>query len=139
MDPGSAGADAVLLIATALDETTLVVKWAIKDDNGKPYAYAPDSGIFLRGFPKAQTNIWLNPLGSGEVWGYRTDAKLSEEVRNPRRNVLIAIGNSGDAALAAEALAAVAATNPGEAWAVGASATKPIIALDGNGLGCAAG
>ena len=52
-----------------------------KDENGKPYAYTPDSGIFLRGFSKAQTNIWLNPMGSGEVWGYRTDAKLPEEVR----------------------------------------------------------
>lgn len=52
-----------------------------KDENGKPYAYTPDSGIFLRGFPKAQTNIWLSPMGSGEVWGYRTDAKLPEEVR----------------------------------------------------------
>jgi len=52
-----------------------------KEADGKPYAYTPDSGIFLRGFPKAQTNIWLSPMGSGEVWGYRTDAKLPEEVR----------------------------------------------------------
>jgi len=40
-----------------------------------------DSGIFLRGFPKAQANIWTSPLGSGEVWGYRTDKNLPEEIR----------------------------------------------------------
>ena len=51
-----------------------------KDQDGKPYAYTPDSGIFLRGLPKAQMNIWLSPLGSGEIWGYRTDAKLPAEV-----------------------------------------------------------
>lgn len=40
-----------------------------------------DSGIYLRGSSKAQANIWNNPLGSGEVWGYRTDAKMPEEIR----------------------------------------------------------
>jgi len=39
-----------------------------------------DSGIFLRGQHKSQVNIWAWPIGSGEVWGYRTDAKLSAEV-----------------------------------------------------------
>lgn len=40
-----------------------------------------DSGIYLRGNPKAQVNIWCWPVGSGEVYGYRTDAKQSAEVR----------------------------------------------------------
>jgi len=40
-----------------------------------------DSGIYLRGRPKSQVNIWCNEMGSGEVWGYRTDKKLPEEIR----------------------------------------------------------
>jgi len=40
-----------------------------------------DSGIFLRGQPKAQVNIWNWPVGSGEVWGYRTDSNMPPEVR----------------------------------------------------------
>jgi hypothetical protein len=40
-----------------------------------------DSGIYLRGSSKAQINIWQWPIGSGEVWGYRTDMSLPAEVR----------------------------------------------------------
>jgi hypothetical protein len=40
-----------------------------------------DSGIYLRGMSKAQVNIWNWPVGSGEVYGYRTDAKQSAAVR----------------------------------------------------------
>ena len=40
-----------------------------------------DSGIYLRGQPKSQVNIWCRPMGSGEVWGYRTDGSQPEEVR----------------------------------------------------------
>jgi hypothetical protein len=40
-----------------------------------------DSGIFLRGQAKSQVNIWCNEMGSGEVWGYRTDRSQPEEVR----------------------------------------------------------
>jgi hypothetical protein len=40
-----------------------------------------DSGVFLRGQAKSQINIWCNAMGSGEVWGYRTDKKMPEEVR----------------------------------------------------------
>lgn len=40
-----------------------------------------DSGIYLRGMPKAQVNIWGWPVGSGEVYGYRTDQDMSDEVR----------------------------------------------------------
>jgi hypothetical protein len=40
-----------------------------------------DSGIFLRGSSKAQVNIWCWPVGSGEVYGYRTDESQPPEVR----------------------------------------------------------
>lgn len=40
-----------------------------------------DSGIYLRGSSKAQVNLWNWSVGSGEVYGYRTDAKQPPEVR----------------------------------------------------------
>jgi hypothetical protein len=40
-----------------------------------------DSGIYLRGTPDAQVNIWMWPVGSGEVWSYRTNPKMPREVR----------------------------------------------------------
>ena len=40
-----------------------------------------DSGIYLRGSSKAQVNIWSWPVGSGEVWGYRTDTQMAASVR----------------------------------------------------------
>ena len=40
-----------------------------------------DSGIYLRGSSKSQVNIWMRPIGSGEVWGYRTDDDMPPEVR----------------------------------------------------------
>lgn len=40
-----------------------------------------DSGVYLRGMPKAQVNIWCWPIGSGEVYGYRNDDKMPAEVR----------------------------------------------------------
>jgi Domain of Unknown Function (DUF1080) len=55
-----------------------------KDDAGNVIGIvAPntDSGIFLRGKHKSQINIWCWPIGSGEVWGYRTDPAFSDEVR----------------------------------------------------------
>jgi hypothetical protein len=48
-----------------------------------------DSGIFLRGSSKAQVNIWGWPIGSGEVYGYRTDQSMPAAVRagvTPKRN-----------------------------------------------------
>jgi hypothetical protein len=48
-----------------------------------------DSGIFLRGTSRAQVNIWCWPIGSGEVWGYRTDETTAPAVRaavTPRKN-----------------------------------------------------
>lgn len=40
-----------------------------------------DSGIYLRGSTKAQVNIWGWPIGSGEVYGYRTDQAMPAAVR----------------------------------------------------------
>jgi len=56
-----------------------------KGEDGKPKTVvvqdAGDSGIYLRGNSKSQVNIWCWPAGSGEVYGYRTDAKMPAEVR----------------------------------------------------------
>src|SRR5262249_24808322 len=55
------------------------------DENGKMKEVevldAGDSGIYLRGSSKSQVNIWCWPIGSGEVYGYRTDKSLPPEVR----------------------------------------------------------
>ena len=54
-----------------------------KDVSGNVIAVsAPntDSGVFLRGQHKSQVNIWCWPVGSGEVWGYRTDPAFSAKV-----------------------------------------------------------
>lgn len=48
-----------------------------------------DSGIYLRGSSKSQVNIWMWPIGSGEVYGYRTDSKMPAAVRagvTPKKN-----------------------------------------------------
>jgi hypothetical protein len=41
-----------------------------------------DSGLYLRGTQQVQTNIWNWPLGSGEVYRYRTDSSLPDAVRS---------------------------------------------------------
>jgi hypothetical protein len=55
------------------------------DDAGKQKEVevldAGDSGIYLRGSSKSQVNIWCWPIGSGEVYGYRTDKSQPPEVR----------------------------------------------------------
>ena len=54
-----------------------------KDDSGNLIVVtAPntDSGVFLRGQHKSQVNIWCWPVGSGEVWGYRTDPAFDAKV-----------------------------------------------------------
>lgn len=54
-----------------------------KDDAGNIITVsAPntDSGVFLRGQHKSQVNIWCWSVGSGEVWGYRTDPAFSAKV-----------------------------------------------------------
>ena len=42
-----------------------------------------DSGVFLRDLKtgKSQVNIWCWPIGSGEVYGYRTDETMPASVR----------------------------------------------------------
>jgi hypothetical protein len=57
--------------ATDADGNTLTV----------PVLDAGDSGIYLRGIDKCQINIWNWPVGSGEIWGYRTDETMPQEVR----------------------------------------------------------
>jgi hypothetical protein len=55
-----------------------------KDASGKDLRMTvpdADSGIYLRGMSKAQVNIWNWPIGSGEVYGYRTDEKMPAAVR----------------------------------------------------------
>ncbi len=40
-----------------------------------------DSGIYLRGESTSQVNLWNWPIGSGEVYGYRTNPAMPPEVR----------------------------------------------------------
>jgi len=40
-----------------------------------------DSGVYLRGNTKAQVNLWNWTVGSGEVYGYRTDGSQPAEIR----------------------------------------------------------
>lgn len=78
-----------------LDPTTGGTK---KDANGKPMMELVDeldSGIYLRGNSKSQVNIWNWPCGSGEVYGYRMDRKMPQEVRagvTPKANADKPIG-----------------------------------------------
>ena len=56
---------------------------------------AGDSGIYLRGNDKSQVNMWCWPVGSGEVYGYRTDVAMPAEVRagvTPKVNADAPIG-----------------------------------------------
>ncbi len=53
--------------------------------DGKPLKLSlpdSDSGVYLRDMSgKSQVNIWCWPIGSGEVYGYRMDAKMHPGVR----------------------------------------------------------
>ena len=54
------------------------------DKDGKPELVEiedVDSGIYLRGNIQSQVNLWNWPVGSGEVYGYRTNPAMSAEVR----------------------------------------------------------
>ena len=56
----------------------------MKDAAGKPEMVEIeelDSGIYLRGSSKSQVNLWNWPIGSGEVYGYRTDPAMPPQVR----------------------------------------------------------
>jgi hypothetical protein len=55
-----------------------------RDITGKPFKMTlpdSDSGILLRGNATYQINIWCWPIGSGEMYGVRRNAKLPAEVR----------------------------------------------------------
>ncbi len=55
------------------------------DIHGQPLKLAlpdSDSGIFLRGSGKYQVNIWCWPIGSGEMYGVRTDPQTAPELRS---------------------------------------------------------
>lgn len=55
-----------------------------RDIHGKPMRMAlpdSDSGILVRGSARYQLNIWCWPIGSGEMYGIRTDPKTSPELR----------------------------------------------------------
>jgi hypothetical protein len=62
------------------------------DADGQPLTAAVknagDSGIYLRGSSKSQINIWNWPVGSGEIWGYRTDQNMSPDVRRGATPIL---------------------------------------------------
>ena len=102
-DPREGPGDRNLWTAGSYGDFELLVDWRIKqspyinrsakiilpdgtykkDDAGEDVLIeAPntDSGVFLRGQHKSQVNIWCWPVGSGEVWGYRTDPAFSPEV-----------------------------------------------------------
>ena len=63
-----------------------------KDENGREInlvAVDSDSGIIPRGYGKAQFNLWNWPVGSGEMYGYRTAKDATPEHRRnatPRTN-----------------------------------------------------
>ena len=64
----------------------------LTDANGKRITIKmpnADSGIYLRGVPAAQVNIWCWPVGSGEVYTYRNSSKYPKAIRagvTPRIN-----------------------------------------------------
>lgn len=84
---------------------TLRLEWRLKDTKGGPHDMRwiqpdgtpktnedgdpitirrrnADSGLYLRGTQQVQTNIWNWPVGSGEVYRYRTDSSLPDSVRS---------------------------------------------------------
>ena len=50
-------------------------------ENGRADIEELDSGIYLRGNTKSQVNLWNWTVGSGEVYGYRTDGRMPAEVK----------------------------------------------------------
>lgn len=69
------------------------------DENGEEIKIVvpdSDSGIYLRGSSKSQVNIWCWPIGSGEVYGYRMDKNMSDEVRRGVTPLVNADNNIGE-------------------------------------------
>jgi len=55
-----------------------------RDIQGKELKLAlpdADSGVFIRGSGRHQVNIWCWPIGSGEMYGIRTDPKTPPRLR----------------------------------------------------------
>jgi Domain of Unknown Function (DUF1080)/Trehalose utilisation len=55
-----------------------------RDIHGKPMRMTlpdADSGVFLRGDGRFQVNIWCWPIGSGEMYGIRTDPATAPDLR----------------------------------------------------------
>ena len=50
-------------------------------ENGRAEIEELDSGIYLRGNTKSQVNLWNWTVGSGEVYGYRTDGRMPADVK----------------------------------------------------------
>lgn len=50
-------------------------------EDGKVEIEELDSGVYLRGNTKSQVNLWNWTVGSGEVYGYRKDPKMSAAVK----------------------------------------------------------
>ena len=85
--------DFVLLVDWRIKETPYVnpnVPYILpdgthaRDIHGKEMTMAlpdSDSGVFIRGEGRCQVNIWCWPIGSGEMYGIRTDAKTAPELR----------------------------------------------------------
>ena len=83
-----------LLTTRSFKNYVLRIDWRLKtakdiygkdtDENGKPIRHNPDSGVFVRGPRSDQANIWLNAMGSGEMWALRHNKKIDPEVREKR-------------------------------------------------------
>jgi hypothetical protein len=59
-------------------------QYALNEDGTQKTTAVPDagdSGIYLRGGEQGQVNIWSWPIGSGELWHYRTDPNQTAAVR----------------------------------------------------------
>ncbi|GMU93729.1 MAG: hypothetical protein AMXMBFR4_27870 [Candidatus Hydrogenedentota bacterium] len=110
-NPRTGRGDLTLWSDESFGDVELYIEWRIKETKGE-YAMPivlpdgtekkdadgnvitekrpnADSGIYLRGEPKSQVNIWCWPVGSGEVYGYRTDKDMPAEVRagvTPKKN-----------------------------------------------------
>ncbi|MFC1561318.1 DUF1080 domain-containing protein, partial [Candidatus Latescibacterota bacterium] len=71
-----------------------------RDSTGKELTVAVldggDSGIYLRGSEKCQVNIWNWPVGSGELWGYRTDGEMPPEVQKAATPIMNADNPVGE-------------------------------------------
>lgn len=71
----------------------------VRDDAGKvvrkPILNAGDSGIYLRGSPRYQVNIWSQPMGSGDINEVHKDPKVPAEIRRaliPRERADVPFG-----------------------------------------------